>query len=160
MLSEPEWRLKAKCRGQPTELFVPELNVLKSEYHDYAKRLCSGCTVVLECAIDAKLHGDHGIIRAAKSLPATKRKCTEMLNRVIERGGKPPEPNELHSAPGSVRSKAFDVERAKRIWGNARCSTCSNLLRPKIATLAQMPGTVRAKNKRCCMTCHSKGINK
>lgn len=56
------WYHRAKCAGQTLET-VEAFGQTRKQ--DRAERLCRGCPVIQECAIDTLHHQDRGIIRAA-----------------------------------------------------------------------------------------------
>ena len=65
-----------------------------------ARRLCAGCPVMKDCAGDALLTGDSGVVRGGVALntnlgPATSLKSVARLMYVKEYG-KPPSPHDLH----------------------------------------------------------------
>lgn len=63
-----EWTLRAKCRGMAVERF--ELTrVAHMDRAAVAKRLCRGCPVMAECALDTIRRGNSGLVRAGIDFP-------------------------------------------------------------------------------------------
>jgi WhiB family redox-sensing transcriptional regulator len=63
--TEREWYSDARCRGLPTEVFYPpdnERGIQRRHREQYAKSICLGCPVVLQCARHALEVGEaHGV---------------------------------------------------------------------------------------------------
>lgn len=91
------WHERAKCAGrEPTkyEVVVSTVPRVAREQDEYARNLCAGCPVVLDCALDALDYGDVGVIRAGLILRHTSggvkqdRLTRQKLNHAIMRNAK------------------------------------------------------------------------
>ncbi|WP_133694399.1 WhiB family transcriptional regulator [Mycobacterium sp. BK086] len=63
--SDPEWRLRARCRGLPLEIFFvasTEKGARRMDHEDAAKRICRSCAVRQRCLSYAmEIDEQHGI---------------------------------------------------------------------------------------------------
>lgn len=91
------WHERAKCAGrEPTkyEVVVSKIPRVIREQDEYARNLCAGCPVVLDCALDALDYGDVGVIRAGLILRHSSgglkqdRLTRQKLNHAIMRNAK------------------------------------------------------------------------
>lgn len=88
------WHERAKCAGmEPTryEVVVSKIPKVIRQQDEYARNICAGCPVMLDCALDALDYGDVGVIRAGLVLRHTSgglkqdRLTRQKLNHVIMR---------------------------------------------------------------------------
>jgi hypothetical protein len=139
-MNESKWWDRAKCKGEPIELYLPESLPQNEPDRTIAAELrCAGCPVMKECGEDAIEKGDRGVIRAGVILGNTR--------------------NQLYGSHLKLRSKLGLPPATERggEWPRP-CDSCSKPMRPssRIAKEVDFPGTVPARTATTCTTCACK----
>lgn len=66
------WRESAKCIGTDAKHWDAPTRLAYEDEFNWQVNICKNCPVAKQCAGDAWLHREHGVIRAGVPLPGTK----------------------------------------------------------------------------------------